>query len=45
MIKVPLVPLKRNHKTQALFLSLFLVIYLLNFLVILPTMEPYNKVF
>jgi hypothetical protein len=26
MVKTPLVPLKHNHKTQTLFVSLFLVI-------------------
>jgi ankyrin repeat protein len=37
MLRVPLIPLKRNHKTQALFLMLFLVVYLLNMFIILPT--------
>lgn len=41
MMKVPLIPLKRNHKTQMLFLSLFLAIYLLNLFVVLPTIQFY----
>ena len=41
MMKVPLIPLKRNHKTQILFLSLFLAIYLLNLFVVLPTIQFY----
>jgi len=36
MMKVPLIPLKRNHKTQSLFLSLFFVVVLLNTFIILP---------
>lgn len=42
MLKVPLIPLKKNHKTQALFMSLFLVVFILNLLVILPTIKPLN---
>jgi palmitoyltransferase len=42
MIRVPLVPLRPNHRTQILFLSLFLVIYVLNMITILPTLEPHN---
>lgn len=39
MMRVPLIPLKRNHKTQALFLTMFTVIFLLNLFVILPMLE------
>jgi hypothetical protein len=39
MLRVPLIPLKKNHKTQLLFLSLFGVVHLLNMLVILPTLQ------
>lgn len=39
MLRVPLIPLKRNIKTQVLFMTLFLVLVTLNMLVILPTME------
>lgn len=28
LVKVPLVPIRRSHKTQVLFISLFLLIYL-----------------
>jgi F0F1-type ATP synthase membrane subunit a len=42
MMKVPLIPLKRNHKTQTLFLSLFLAIFLLNLFVVLPSIQFYD---
>ena len=45
MLKVPLIPLKKNHKTQTLFMSLFLIVFLLNMVVILPTIEPFNMTF
>jgi ankyrin repeat protein len=38
MLRVPLIPLKRNIKTQILFMTLFLVLVALNMLVILPTL-------
>ena len=40
MLKVPLIPLKKNHKTQVLFLFMMTVIYALNMLIIFPTMDP-----
>lgn len=39
MLRVPLIPLKKNHKTQLLFLTLFAIVHLLNMVVILPTLE------
>ena len=38
MLRVPLIPLHRNHKTQALFLVLFSVVYLANMFVVLPVL-------
>lgn len=43
MLRSPLVPLKKNHRTQALFLFLFLAIFFLNLLIVLPTLDFYNK--
>lgn len=37
MIKTPMVPLKPNHKTQILFVSLFTVIYLTQLFVVTPS--------
>mmetsp|Transcript_4711 Transcript_4711/g.8042 ORF Transcript_4711/g.8042 Transcript_4711/m.8042 type:complete len:247 (+) Transcript_4711:2029-2769(+) len=45
MIKVPLVPIKRNHRTQTLFISLFLLIFVLNLLIILPPITPHNLIY
>ena len=45
MLKVPLIPLRKNHKTQTLFMSLFIIVFLLNMFVILPTIEPFNLAF
>lgn len=39
MLRVPLIPLKRNHKTQMLFLTLFFVIFFANLMIILPTLS------
>ena len=44
MFRSPMVPLKRNHRTQALFLFLFMVIFVLNLLIVLPPMEIYGRV-
>jgi len=40
MLRVPLIPLKRNHKTQFLFMSLFMIVFVLNMAVIIPTVNP-----
>ena len=45
MFRVPLVPLKRNHKTQTLFMSLFGVVLLLNICIILPVLAPNGRIF
>jgi len=37
MVRLPLVPLKRNYRTQILLIFLLLIIWLLNTIVILPT--------
>ena len=37
MIKTPMVPLKPNHKTQVLFITLFSVIILTQLFVITPS--------
>lgn len=37
MVKTPLVPLKHNHKTQTLFVSLFLVILFTQLFIIIPS--------
>lgn len=42
MLKVPLIPLRRNHKTQVLFMSLFVVVLCLNLLITLPTIHDDN---
>lgn len=42
MLKVPLIPLKRNHKTQFLFMGLFVVVLALNLLITLPTIHDDN---
>lgn len=39
MLRVPLTPLSKNHKTQTLFLILFGIIHSLSTVVILPTLE------
>lgn len=39
MVRIPLVPLNRNHNTQILFISLFSVVSILNLIIILPTLE------
>ena len=39
MLRVPLIPLKKNHKTQVLFMFLFLVVFLLNLFIILPVLN------
>lgn len=39
MIKTPMVPLKPNHKTQVLFISLFLIIYFTQLFVITPNQQ------
>ena len=44
MFRVPLVPLKRNHKTQALFMLLFGTVLILNLCIIIPVMAPRNEV-
>jgi hypothetical protein len=43
MLRVPLIPLKRNHKTQFLFMSLFLVVFLINLFIIFPTLDESLK--
>ena len=35
--KIPLVPMRQNHKTQILFISLFLLILLGQWILILPS--------
>lgn len=42
MLRSPLIPLEKNHRTQALFLTLFLAIFFLNMLIVLPTLNFYN---
>ena len=42
MFRSPMVPLKRNHKTQSLFLSLFALVLVLNMFIILPPVDIYN---
>lgn len=37
MVKTPLVPLRQNHKTQTLFVSLFLVIIFTQLFIIIPS--------
>lgn len=39
MLRVPLIPLKRNHKTQFLFMSLFFLVCVLNMFILLPTLR------
>jgi len=39
MLRVPLIPLKRNHKTQALFMTLFSIICIINMFILLPTVR------
>ena len=39
MLRVPLIPLKRNHKTQVLFMSLFIIICVINMFILLPTVR------
>ena len=43
MFRSPMVPLKRNHRTQALFLTLFAIVFVLNFLIINPPMQYYGR--
>ena len=43
LLRVPLIPLKRNHKTQALFLFLFFTVYMLNLFIIQPTLENFGS--
>lgn len=38
MLRVPLIPLKKNHKTQALFLFLFSLVYVLSLGVVIPAL-------
>ena len=40
-----MVPLKRNHKTQALFMLLFGTVLILNLCIIIPVMAPHNEAF
>jgi hypothetical protein len=42
MLRVPLIPLRKNHKTQVLFMGLFVVILLLNMMITLPTIHDNN---
>ena len=39
MLRVPLIPLKRNHKTQVLFMTLFIIVAILNMFILLPTVR------
>lgn len=43
LLRIPLTPLKRNHKTQCLFVMLFLVVYLLSLLIIQPKLAKYGS--
>jgi len=42
LLRVPLIPLQRNHKTQALFVFLFFTVYALNLFIIQPTLEDFG---
>jgi hypothetical protein len=37
MVKTPLVPLKKNHQTQLLFISLYVVIFSTQMLLVVPS--------
>jgi hypothetical protein len=39
MLRVPLIPLKKSHKTQALFIFMMALVYFLNAFIIFPTMD------
>jgi hypothetical protein len=42
MLRVPLIPLHKNHKTQILFMGLFVVVLILNLFITLPTIHDDN---
>lgn len=42
LLRIPLTPLKRNHKTQCLFIALFLTVYLLSLFVIQPSLTHFG---
>jgi hypothetical protein len=43
MVRLPLVPLKRNYRTQILLIFLLLSIWLANTIIILPTVYEHLK--
>ena len=43
MLRVPLIPLKRNHKTQTLFIFLFGIVHVVNMFIILPTLSHWTS--
>lgn len=48
MVKTPLVPLRKNHKTQILFIILFTVIFCTQIILVVPSkfqINIYNIIF
>ena len=43
LLRIPLNPLKRNHKTQFLFFTLFMTVYLLSAFIIAPVLENFGE--